>query len=80
VNEEQLEYDIVGPICESSDVFRKSYSIEKLKRGDELIIKSAGAYGEVMVSEYNLRSRPEVYYKKDTSMATIASGEHILMN
>lgn len=79
-NEERLEYDIVGPICESSDVFRKNYSIEKLKRGDELIIKSVGAYGQVMVSEYNLRSRPEVYYKKDTSMATIASGEHILMN
>jgi len=79
-NEEEHQYDIVGPICESSDVFRSAYSIERLKRGDELIIKSVGAYGQVMVSEYNLRSRPEVYYKKDTSMATIALGEHILMN
>tara|TARA_Y100000589_G_C27180115_1_gene640384 strand:+ start:1303 stop:2463 length:1161 start_codon:yes stop_codon:yes gene_type:complete len=56
------KYDIVGPICESSDKFISNYSIEKLKRGDQLKIKSVGAYGQVMVSEYNLRTKPGVFY------------------
>ena len=49
------QYDIVGPICESSDVFRTDYEIPELKRGDILAIRSCGAYGEVMKSQYNLR-------------------------
>ena len=48
-------YTIVGPICESSDVFHKSYTIQELKRGDIVAILNAGAYGEVMSSNYNLR-------------------------
>lgn len=48
------EYKVVGPICETSDVFG-SYKIQKLKRGDILAIFNAGAYGEVMSSNYNLR-------------------------
>lgn len=56
-NEEQL-YDIVGPICESSDVFVEGYRIAAVQRGDLLAMRSAGAYGEIMASQYNLRRLP----------------------
>lgn len=49
-------YDVVGPICESSDSFAKSLMLPKTKRGDIIAIRSAGAYGEVMASQYNLRN------------------------
>lgn len=55
--EEQI-YDIVGPICESSDVFVENYTISTVRRGDLLVLRSAGAYGEVMASQYNLRRLP----------------------
>ena len=55
-------YDIVGPICESSDVFGKDVDLPELKRGDRIVIKSTGAYGEVMCSNYNLREKPNKYY------------------
>jgi len=48
-------YDVVGPICESSDTFRTDYQLPELTRGDMLAIRSCGAYGEVMKSQYNLR-------------------------
>ncbi|WP_321287549.1 diaminopimelate decarboxylase [uncultured Sunxiuqinia sp.] len=48
-------YDVVGPICESTDVFAKGIDLPGSKRGDLLAIHSAGAYGEVMASNYNLR-------------------------
>ena len=48
------KYDVVGPICESSDIFGKEVELPKLKRGDLVAIRSAGAYGEVMASRYNL--------------------------
>jgi diaminopimelate decarboxylase len=51
------KYDIVGPICESSDFFAKDIEMPKIKRGDLLAIRSVGAYGECMQSEYNLRRR-----------------------
>ncbi|WP_428235931.1 diaminopimelate decarboxylase [Gracilimonas sp.] len=55
-------YDVVGPICESSDTFRKDVSIPEVQRGDLIAIRSAGAYGEVMRSAYNLReANPSVY-------------------
>jgi diaminopimelate decarboxylase len=57
---EKLEkYDVVGPICESSDVFDKDIRLPITKRGDILAIRSAGAYGESMASTYNCRSLPE---------------------
>lgn len=55
---EEETYDIVGPVCESSDVFVEGYQIAKVQRGDILAIRSAGAYGEVMASQYNLRRLP----------------------
>jgi diaminopimelate decarboxylase len=45
----------MGPICETSDAFARGLSLPKTKRGDMLAIRSAGAYGEVMASQYNLR-------------------------
>ena len=55
------KYDVVGPICESSDVFNKDVGLNQTKRGDYLAIRSAGAYGEIMASGYNLRKLPEGY-------------------
>lgn len=54
-------YDVVGPICESSDVFAKDYSLKQVKRGDLIAFRSAGAYGEIMASHYNCRSLPASY-------------------
>ncbi len=52
---EKEKYDVVGPICESSDTFGKAVELPKSQRGELLAIRSAGAYGEIMASEYNLR-------------------------
>ena len=54
-------YDVVGPICESTDVFAKQIDLNKTKRGDLLAIRSAGAYGEIMASQYNCRQLPQGY-------------------
>jgi diaminopimelate decarboxylase len=68
--EENLEnlasekYDIVGPICESSDCFGKDVVLQKLKRGDLIAIRSAGAYGEVMSMRYNLRQEFDYFFKE----------------
>jgi diaminopimelate decarboxylase len=56
------EYNVVGPICESTDCFGKSVKLPESKRGDIIAIRSAGAYGEVMTSRYNLRDRNEPLY------------------
>ena len=52
------KYDVVGPICESSDVFQEDAVLPEVKRGDLLALRSAGAYGEIMASQYNLRRLP----------------------
>ena len=59
--EEEEIYDVVGPICESSDVFAKSYKMGKCQKGDFVVIRSAGAYGESMASKYNYREIPIGY-------------------
>lgn len=51
-------FDIVGPICESSDVFLSNYNLPSPQRGDLIAFKSAGAYGEIMASCYNCRPLP----------------------
>ncbi len=56
------KYDVVGPICESSDVFAKDYTLNKTQRGDLLALRTAGAYGEIMASQYNCRELPKVYF------------------
>ena len=55
-------YDVVGPICESSDCFGKQLNLPETQRGDCIIILSCGAYGQVMASQYNLRSSVRSYY------------------
>ncbi|SEG21652.1 diaminopimelate decarboxylase [Parabacteroides chinchillae] len=62
-SDEEVEiYDVVGPICESSDVFGKDIELNKAHRGDLIALRSAGAYGEVMASQYNCRQLPKAYY------------------
>lgn len=55
-------YDVVGPICESSDCFGKSVELPESKRGDLIAIRSAGAYGEVMSNRYNLRDEAQAFF------------------
>jgi diaminopimelate decarboxylase len=59
--EADVKYDVVGPICESSDTFDKDILLPKTHRGDLLALLSAGAYGEIMASGYNCRRLPEGY-------------------
>ena len=62
--EPEEKYDVVGPICESSDCFAKSIDLAGCHRGDLLAIRSAGAYGEAMASTYNLRTLVKGYFSK----------------
>ena len=55
---EKCRYDVVGPICESSDCFAMDERLPLVSRGDLLAIRSAGAYGEAMASHYNCRKLP----------------------
>ncbi len=63
--EAEEKYDVVGPICESSDVFASDYLLPATRRGDILAIRSAGAYGQIMASQYNCRPMPKGYSDKD---------------
>lgn len=56
-------YDVVGPICESSDVFGKDVMLSECRRGDFVAIRSAGAYGESMASRYNSRPLPGSFFE-----------------
>ena len=65
-SEEPMEtYDVVGPICESSDVFGKAIDLNKAHRGDLFALRSAGAYGEIMASAYNCRALPKGYTSEE---------------
>lgn len=64
-NEPKETYDVVGPICESTDVFAKQIDLDGTRRGDLLAIRSAGAYGEIMASQYNCRQLPLGYTNDD---------------
>ena len=61
-NDKMETYDVVGPICESSDCFAKAIDIYKTQRGDIFALRSAGAYGEIMASQYNCRKLPKAYF------------------
>ncbi|WP_134090326.1 diaminopimelate decarboxylase [Olivibacter sp. XZL3] len=58
-------YDVVGPICESTDCFGKEVELPESKRGDLIAIRTAGAYGEVMASRYNLRNEIRYVYNDE---------------
>lgn len=64
-DESKQTYDVVGPICESSDVFAKAIDLNTCHRGDLLAIRSAGAYGEIMASGYNCRPLPVGYISEE---------------
>ena len=59
------KYDIVGPICESSDTFARDFTLPETRRGDLLAIRSAGAYCETIASQYNCRELPKAYTTAD---------------
>ncbi len=59
-------YDVVGPVCETSDIFAADRDLPELKSGELVAILTAGAYGAVMSSAYNARPpAPEVLVKGD---------------
>ena len=58
---DRATYDVVGPICESSDVFAYDYDLPLTRRGDLMLIRSAGAYGQTMASTYNHRPLPKTF-------------------
>lgn len=58
-------YDVVGPICESSDLFAKSIMLPETQRGDIMAIRSAGAYGESMASRYNMRDLVDAVFSDE---------------
>ena len=58
-------YDVVGPVCESSDTFAKYIELPETSRGDIIAIRSAGAYGEVMAMRYNLRDLPKSVFSDE---------------
>ena len=58
------KYDVVGPVCESTDVFGKGVELSQCHRGDYIAIRSAGAYGESMASQYNCHPLPESFIWK----------------
>jgi len=62
VSSKKVKYDVVGPICESTDCFGKEVELPESLRGDLIAIRTAGAYGEVMASGYNLRERVKSVY------------------
>ena len=64
-SEKEDTYDVVGPICESADVFQKEVQMNGTKRGDLIALRSAGAYGEIMASRYNLRDIPVGYLSEE---------------
>lgn len=64
-NEETEIYDVVGPICESSDLFGKDERLPRVRRGDLIALRSSGAYGEAMASTYNCRALPKSYILED---------------
>ena len=59
------KYDVVGPICETSDTFRNGVLLPEVVRGDLVAIRSCGAYGQVMSSDYNLRERAATLYSDE---------------
>lgn len=61
-------YDVVGPICESSDTFARDCQLPATRRGDFIAIRSAGAYGETMASCYNCRELPKTYTAEDLTL------------
>ncbi len=76
-NTSQVTYDVVGPVCESTDFLAQDRSLPKMERGDLLAILSTGAYGYVLASNYNLRTRAAEVLVKGNSYRIIRKRELI---
>lgn len=61
----KMRYDVVGPVCESSDQFGKNIVLPQTNRGDLIALHTAGAYGQVMAMKYNQRDIAKAYYSTD---------------
>jgi diaminopimelate decarboxylase len=72
-DEEAEKYDVVGPICESTDIFGEDVLLSKSYRGDLVAIYTTGAYGQVMSSKYNMRDRAKAYYVSQGKLYSEAS-------
>lgn len=64
-NKRKLRYDVVGPVCESSDCFGTKILLPTTQRGDLVALRSAGAYGQVMAMKYNQKDLAKAYYSDD---------------
>lgn len=73
------KYDVVGPVCESSDSFDDNVELPETKREDIIAIRSTGAYGEIMVSQYNLRDKPKAIYSDELNKLENKS-KHLELN
>ena len=62
-SDESERYDVVGPVCESSDVFAEDVILPLTQRGDLLALRTAGAYGAVMAMQYNCRQLPGTVFE-----------------
>ncbi len=67
-NTTETKYDVVGPICESSDCFAKAVMLPVTHRGDLFALRTTGAYGQVMSLEYNLREKAKAFYSNSIEM------------
>ena len=61
----KLRYDVVGPVCESSDCWGQKRMLSRCQRGDLVAIHSAGAYGQVMAMRYNQKDLAKAVYSDD---------------
>lgn len=61
----KMRYDVVGPVCESSDQFGKNIMLPQTSRGDLIALHTAGAYGQVMAMKYNQRDIAKAYYSDE---------------
>lgn len=59
------KYTVAGPICETTDIFGKHIMLPETSRGDLIALRSAGAYGEVMASRYNMRPLPPSFFSDE---------------
>ena len=75
--EEEEKVDVVGPICETSDFFARDRILPQVKEGDFLAITGAGAYGQSLSSNYNLRPMIPEYLVEGGHIQTIFEGESI---
>ena len=61
----RMRYDVVGPVCESSDQWGKNIILPQTSRGDLVALHTAGAYGQVMAMKYNQRDIAKAYYSDE---------------